>query len=137
MGGGSMLEGCIVGIDENWFQGRIADSAYELERAFNRGERTIVGVSKFLEGNEEDQMETLRITNADEQKQRQRLASVKQDRNESAVLDALDRLAKDAVDPEVNLMPALVDASQAYATVGEMMNTMAGVFGRHIEVPTI
>ena len=82
-------------------------------------------------------METLRITNADEQKQRQRLASVKQDRNESAVLDALDRLAKDAVDPEVNLMPALVDASQAYATVGEMMNTMAGVFGRHIEVPTI
>jgi methylmalonyl-CoA mutase N-terminal domain/subunit len=82
-------------------------------------------------------METLRITNADEQKQRQRLASVKQDRNESAVLDALDRLAKDAVDPEVNLMPALVDASQVYATVGEMMNTMAGVFGRHIEVPTI
>ena len=82
-------------------------------------------------------METLRITNADEQKQRQRLANVKQDRNESAVLDALDRLAKEAVDPEVNLMPALVDASQVYATVGEMMNTMAGVFGRHIEVPTI
>jgi methylmalonyl-CoA mutase N-terminal domain/subunit len=53
------------------------------------------------------------------------------------VADALDRLAKDAVDPEVNLMPALVDASRVYATVGEMMTTMAGVFGRHVEVPTI
>ena len=51
--------------------------------------------------------------------------------------DALDRLAKDAVDTEVNLMPALIDASNVYATVGEMMNTMAGVFGRHVEVPTI
>ena len=137
MGHGSMLEGCIVGIDENWFQGRIADSAYDLERAFNHGERTIVGVSKFLEGNEEDQMDTLKITNADEKKQRERLSSVKQDRNEAAVQDALDRLAKDAVDTEVNLMPALIDASNAYATVGEMMNTMAGVFGRHVEVPTI
>jgi len=137
MGHGSMLEGCIVGIDENWFQGRIADSAYDLEWAFNRGERTIVGVSKFLEGNEEDEMDTLKITNADEKKQRERLSSVKRDRNEAAVQDALDRLAKDAVDTEVNLMPALIDASNAYATVGEMMNTMAGVFGRHVEVPTI
>jgi methylmalonyl-CoA mutase N-terminal domain/subunit len=137
MGRGSMLEGCITGIEENWFQGRIADSAYELERAFNRGERVIVGVNRFLEGNEEDNLEILKITNEDERKQRERLSTVKGERNEAVVLDALDRLAKDAVDPEVNLMPALIDASLAYATVGEMMNTMAGVFGRHVEVPTI
>ena len=137
LGGGSMLEGCIAGIEENWFQGRIADSAYELERAFNRGERIVVGVNRFLEGNDEDSLDILRITNEDESKQRRRLADVKQDRNDSAVVDALDRLAKDAVDPEINLMPALIEASQVYATVGEMMNTMAGVFGRHVEVPTI
>ena len=136
-GRGSMLEGCITGIEENWFQGRIADSAYELERAFNRGERIIVGVNRFLEGNEEDSLDILKITNEDEAKQRQRLGQVKRERNEPAVLDALDRLAKDAVDPEVNLMPALIEASRSYATVGEMMNTMAGVFGRHVEVPTI
>jgi methylmalonyl-CoA mutase N-terminal domain/subunit len=94
-------------------------------------------VNRFLEGNNESDLEILRITNEDETKQRQRLATVKQDRDENAVIDALDRLAKDAVDPEVNLMPALVGASQVYATVGEMMNTMAGVFGRHVEVPTI
>ena len=137
MGRGSILEGCITGIEENWFQGRIADSAYELERAFNRGERTIVGVNRFLEGNDDDDLAILKITNEDESKQRQRLAKVRGERNDDAVQDALDRLAKDAVDPEVNLMPALVDASLVYATVGEMMNTMAGVFGRHVEVPTI
>jgi methylmalonyl-CoA mutase N-terminal domain/subunit len=137
LGGGSMLEGCIAGIEENWFQGRIADSAYELERAFNKGERIVVGVNRFLEGNDENSLDILRITNEDEAKQRRRLAEVKQDRDEVKVADALDRLAKDAVDPEVNLMPALIEASQVYATVGEMMNTMAGVFGRHVEVPTI
>ncbi|MEY2968411.1 MAG: isobutyryl-CoA mutase large subunit, partial [Actinomycetota bacterium] len=63
LGGGSILEGCIRGIEENWFQGRIADSAYELERAFNQGRRIIVGVNKFTEGNEEDNLEILQITN--------------------------------------------------------------------------
>jgi len=52
MGEGSMLEGCIKGIEENWFQGRIAESAYNLERSFNRGTRVIVGVNDFTEGNE-------------------------------------------------------------------------------------
>jgi len=137
MGRGSMLEGCIAGIEENWFQGRIADSAYELERNFNRGERVVVGVNRFLEGNDDDDLAILKITNEDESKQRARLSKVRTDRNDDAVRDALDRLAKDAVDPEVNLMPALIEASQAYVTVGEMMNTMAGVFGRHVEVPTI
>lgn len=137
MGAGSMLEGCIAGIEENWFQGRIADSAYELERAFNRGERTIVGVNRFLEGNDDADLEILRITNDDEAKQRERLASVRAARDQRCVNDALEKLAILAADPEINLMPALIDAANAYATVGEMMASMARVFGRHVEVPTI
>lgn len=137
MGGGSMLEGCIAGIEENWFQGRIADSAYELERAFHRGERTIVGVSRFLEGNEDSDLDILRITNEDEAKQRDRLARVRRERSQSAVDSSLARLTAQAGDPEVNLMPALIEAATAHATVGEMMGAMAGVFGRHVEVPTI
>jgi methylmalonyl-CoA mutase N-terminal domain/subunit len=137
IGGGSILEGCIRGIEENWFQGRIADSAYELERKFNNDDRIIVGVNRFTEGNEEQQMETLQITNEDEARQLKRLDRVKHDRNSVAVADALAKLAKEAADPEVNLMPTLVEASNAYATVGEIMNTMADVFGRHVEVPTI
>ncbi|NKB40974.1 MAG: methylmalonyl-CoA mutase [Ilumatobacter sp.] len=135
-GRGSILEGCIQGIDENWFQGRIADSAYELERKFNTGERIIVGVSDFTDGND-DNLEILQITNEDEQRQRKRLNEVKQDRDAEAVEKVLAKLAAEASDPEVNLMPTLVEASHAYATLGEMMGTMAGVFGRHVEVPTI
>ena len=136
-GNGSMLDGCINGIEENWFQSRIADSAYDLERKFNSGERIIVGVSHFLEGNDEDEIDLLRITNEDEQKQRRRLEAVRSSRNSAAVAESLAVLETEAADPEINLMPALIKASNAQATVGEMMKSMGTVFGRHIEVPTI
>ena len=137
LGSGSMLEGAIRGIEENWFQGRIADSAYELERKLNQGERIVVGVNRFTEGNEENGIELLQITNADEARQLKRLDQVRHDRDAGAVAAALDRLAADASDPTVNLMPTLIDAVRTYATLGEVMNAMAGVFGRHVEVPTI
>ncbi len=136
-GNGSMLDGCINGIEENWFQSRIADSAYDLERKFNSGERIIVGVSHFLEGNDEEEIDLLRITNEDEQKQRRRLEAVRLSRNAAAVAESLAVLETEAADPEINLMPALINASNAQATVGEMMKSMGTVFGRHIEVPTI
>ena len=47
------------------------------------------------------------------------------------------RIATEAADPEVNLMPALIDAVNAYASLGEIMATMETVFGRHVEVPVI
>jgi methylmalonyl-CoA mutase N-terminal domain/subunit len=137
LGEGSMLEGCVKGIEENWFQGRIADSAYQLERSFNEGTRIVVGVNDFTEGNDDADLEILRITNADERKQVGRLRAVRQRRDDEAVARALDNLRKDAVDPEVNLMPALINAARAYVTVGEMMTAMVGVFGRHVEVPTL
>ncbi len=137
IGGGSMLEGAFAGIDDNWFQRRIADSAYELERAFNEGRRTIVGVSGYTEGNDEDQIELLKITNEDEARQLKRLDEVRRQRDDSAVAAALAKVRADAADPEVNLMPALIDAVNSYATLGEVMATLGEVFGRHVEVPTI
>ena len=137
MGEGSMLEGCIKGIEENWFQGRIAESAYNLERSFNRGTRVIVGVNDFTEGNDDADLEILRITNEDERKQVARLNDVRGARDDAKVLLALEELTRDALDPEVNLMPALINASRADVTVGEMMGAMEKVFGRHIEVPTL
>jgi len=136
-GDGSMLEGTIRGIEENWFQGRIADSAFELERALNDGRRITVGVNAFTEGNEEDQIPLLRITNEDEQRQRKRLSDVRARRDQSAVDAVLADLATEAADPEVNLMPSLIRAAEVYASVGEIMSTLGGVFGRHVEVPTI
>ncbi len=137
IGGGSMLEGVVKGIEENWFQGKIADSAYELERNFNNGSRIIVGVNRFTEGNDDTDLDILQITNADEARQIKRLAGVRQDRDEVAVAAALEKLAKEAADTEINLMPTLIDTVKTYATLGEVMNAMAGIFGRHVEVPTI
>ncbi|HEV2427598.1 MAG TPA: methylmalonyl-CoA mutase family protein, partial [Acidimicrobiales bacterium] len=137
MGGGSMLEGCIRGIEENWFQRHIADSAYELERAFNAGERIIVGVNAFTEGNDEDELELLAITNADEARQLERLDAVRRGRDAARTEAALKTLAERARDPEAHLMPTLIDCANADATVGEMMGAMGGVFGRYVESPTL
>ena len=130
LGAGSMLEGCIRGIEDNWFQGKIADSAYELERAFNEGRRTIVGVTRFTEGNDDRALELLQITNEDEARQRKRLDQVRHDRSGEAVDAALARLQADAADAEVNLMPALIDAVKSYATLGEVMHALGHVFGQ-------
>jgi methylmalonyl-CoA mutase N-terminal domain/subunit len=137
LGDGSMLEGAIKGIEENWFQGKIAESAYELERRLNDGRRVTVGVNGYTEGNDDDRIELLKITNEDEGRQRKRLDQVHRGRSQAAVDAALARIATEAADPEVNLMPALIDAVKAYASLGEIMRTMEGVFGRHVEVPVI
>jgi methylmalonyl-CoA mutase, N-terminal domain len=136
-GRGSMLEGVIAGIEDNWFQGRIADSAYELEKRFNSGRRIVVGVNGYTDGNADDPIPLLEITNEDEARQRKRLGVVRERRSQAAVDEVLARLRAEAAHPEVNLMPTLIDAANAYATLGEMMATMGDVFGRHVEVPTI
>ena len=74
-------------------------------------------------------LDILQITNEDEQKQRKRLNTVKHDRDAEAVEKVLAKLATEAADPEVNLMPTLVEASHAYATLGEMMSTMESMSG--------
>jgi methylmalonyl-CoA mutase N-terminal domain/subunit len=137
LGSGSILEGVIKGIEENWFQGKIADSAYELERKFNADRRTVIGVNRFTEGNDEDEIDLLQITNEDEARQIKRLDAVRHDRDDAAVAEALARLAREAADPEINLMPTLIDTVKTYASLGEIMGTLADVFGRHVEVPTI
>ena len=128
-GGGSLLDGVIEGIEAGWFQGEIADSAYELERKLNDRRHVIVGVNAFTEGNDEPQPETLYIDHEIEVMQRKRLAAVKADRDDAAVVATLERLRRDAADPEVNLMPPLIEASRAHATLGEMMATMGEEFG--------
>ena len=137
LGDGSMLEGAIRGIDENWFQGKIADSAYDLERQLNAGRRITVGVNAYTDGNDEAQMDLLKITTEDESRQRKRLDQVRHDRDQHAVDSALARIRTEAADSSANLMPALIDAVKVYATLGEIMSTMESEFGRHIEVPVI
>ncbi|GIU86835.1 MAG: methylmalonyl-CoA mutase [Acidimicrobiia bacterium] len=137
LGDGSMLEGAIRGVEEGWYQAEIAESAYELERKLNRGEHVVVGVNAFFEGNDEPPPPILRIGPEVEDEQRRRLGKVRRDRDAAAVEHALARVRGDAADPEVNLMPALLDAVAVYATLGEVVGALADVFGRWTEDPRI
>ncbi len=137
LGSGSILEGVYRGIDEGWFQGEIADAAFDFEKKINAQRRVVVGVNAFTEGNDEDQMDLLRITAEQEQQQVKRLGAVKADRDSAAVAAALAAVRAQAEDPEVNLMPVLIDAVRAYATEGEIMDTLADVFGRYTETPVL
>jgi methylmalonyl-CoA mutase N-terminal domain/subunit len=137
LGGGSMLEGVFRGIEAGWFQGEIADSAYQLERKLNDGRHVVVGVTDFLEGNDEPPPELLHIGPEAEEQQLKRLGKVKHDRDGERVEDALARVRADAGEAAVNLMPALLDAVGTRATVGEIMDALADVFGRHREQPAI
>ncbi len=137
LGDGSMLEGCVRGVEDGWFQGAIADSAYDLERKLNSGRHLVVGVNACLEGNDEPPPETLRIGPEIEEQQLERLAKVRADRDAASVERVLARVSADAADPNVNIMPALLDAAVAYASVGEIVEALASVFGRHVEEPRI
>jgi methylmalonyl-CoA mutase, N-terminal domain len=136
-GDGSMLDGAIRGCEEGWYQGEIADSAYELERKLNSGRHVIVGVNAFLEGNDEPPPPTLRIGPEVEEEQRRRLEKVKYERDRAAVERALARVRTDAADDGANLMPAFIEAARAYATIGETVDALADVFGRWVEDPRI
>jgi len=137
LGNGSMLDGVVAGIEANWFQGEIADAAYRFQRKVSADRMVIVGVNGFTGGNEDGQLPTLTIGPEVEDAQRKRLAEVKLARSDGAVAAALARLADDAGYAERNLMPAIFEAVRAYATVGEMIGALAGVFGRWEETAVI
>ncbi|HEY3702409.1 MAG TPA: methylmalonyl-CoA mutase family protein [Acidimicrobiales bacterium] len=136
LGQGSMLEGVHAGIETGWFQGEIAEAAYTLEKKISSGRRVVVGVNRFADTDDE-LLPTLYIGPEVEQRQVERLAKVRSSRSDDWVAAALGRVTSDAGRSDVNLMPALVDAVRAYATVGEIVAALAEVFGRWTEDPII
>ncbi|MGO9560494.1 MAG: methylmalonyl-CoA mutase [Acidimicrobiales bacterium] len=137
LGGGSILEGVYAGIEEGWFQGEIADAAYTFEKKVSSRRRIVVGVNADFEGNEEDPPEILQIGQEVEDLQRKRLGEVRRRRSDEAVATALANVNETAADPTRNLMPAIHAAVTNYATVGEIMTSLAEVFGRWSESPSI
>jgi methylmalonyl-CoA mutase N-terminal domain/subunit len=137
LGGGSILEGVYAGIESGWFAGEIADAAYRYEREINAGERIVVGVNAFTEGNDAERAQLLRIGQDTEDLQLKRLAGVKQARDDRAVADSLRRIVADASDPTTNLMGALLDSVRVRTTVGEIVESLEGVFGTYVEQAVI
>ena len=133
LGNGSLLEGVYAGIEDGWFVGEIADASYRHEREVNAGERIVVGVNEFTEGDDPSARRLLRIGQETEELQRKRLATVRQGRDDAVVASTLNQVAADAAESTTNLMPALLEAVRARATVGEVVDALEGVFGTYVE----
>ena len=133
LGCGSILEGVYAGIDNGYFVGEIADSAYRFEREVNAGRRIVVGVNAFSEGDDDSEQNLLRIDQATEDDQLKRLDAVKRSRNQEAVDGALSQIRADAAEPTVNLMPAIIAAVRTYTTEEEIAMALESVFGTYVE----
>ena len=126
------LGGVIPAIETGFFQREIADAAYRFAQEVADGERTIVGVNDF-QIEEPIAIPILEMDPEGERRHLARLTRTRAERDAAAHADALARLEQTCRDPRANVMPAILDAVKAYATVGEIMNCMRAVFGEHRE----
>jgi methylmalonyl-CoA mutase N-terminal domain/subunit len=127
------LGGVLAGIEQNFFQREIAEAAFRYQREVEGGQRVVVGVNRYDAG-DETEPPILRIDPALEQAQAARVAALRARRDAAAVEAALARLREEAAG-EANLMPALVDAARAYATLGELCDALREVWGVWRETP--
>jgi methylmalonyl-CoA mutase N-terminal domain/subunit len=125
------LGGALAAIESGYIQGEIQNAAYEHQRQVESGARTVVGVNRFQTG-ERQAVPTFHLDPALEREQVERLRSLRAQRDNAAVLAALDRLERAAADAE-NLMPHILEAADRYATVGEISGRLRRVFGEYRE----
>ncbi|MBL8207526.1 MAG: methylmalonyl-CoA mutase family protein [Blastocatellia bacterium] len=128
------LGGMVEAIDAGFPQKEIHESAYQYQRAVERGEKTIVGVNDYLmEGNELGEPNILQIDETVERLQSERLQKLRAERDNAAAQRAIDALQRGAEDASVNTMPLLIDCARADCTLGEMCDALRPIFGEYQE----
>ena len=130
-GDGSMREGVLRGIEQGFFQREIQDASYEYQQRVEEGAETVVGVNAYTTDGDED-TEILTVDESVQERQRERLSRVKDERDDDAVRDALAEIEA-AIERADNTMPAIVDAVKAQATMGEVMRVFEGHYGTYRE----
>ncbi|RYZ00810.1 MAG: methylmalonyl-CoA mutase [Chitinophagaceae bacterium] len=123
------MGGSVPAIEQGFIQEAIARSAYEYQRGIESGEKIIVGVNKFHVGKEEP-VPGFRIDDSIREMQSEKLRSLRGSRDAVAVAGALERVRACATDG-TNLMPAVIESVEAYATLGEIADVLRGVYGEY------
>jgi len=129
------LGGTLACIESNYFQKEIADFAYEFAQRKASGDRTVIGVNKYVDAAEEQQIEVHRLDPDSERRKISRLKEVKESRDQAAVRAALAELKRVAARPDENIMPATIAAVEANVSMGEIVKALETVFGRYTERP--
>ena len=123
------LGGAVGAIEKHYYQGRITESAYRYQRAIEERDKTIVGVNAFTTDRSPD-VDLLRIDESAAARQVERLHSVRARRDAAAVAAALERIRNDA-SAGGNLLPPILAAVEAYASVGEIADALRSVWGEY------
>jgi methylmalonyl-CoA mutase N-terminal domain/subunit len=125
------LGGMVSAVEQSYPQREIAVSSYEYQRSIETKERLIVGVNAFVDPGV-TAIETLYIDEDVARRQCDKLGKLRRERDNHAVEKALEGL-RDAAAGTANLMPPILEAVRAYATLGEMCDVLRGVFGTYEE----
>ncbi|HEY7855246.1 MAG TPA: methylmalonyl-CoA mutase family protein, partial [Terriglobales bacterium] len=128
---GGPLEGMLQAIETGYVQREIQNAAYEFQKALEKDEAVVVGVNRFQQA-EDVPTPVLRIAAEVESRQVARLAALRKRRDQGKWQASLDRLAAAAKDA-TNVMPALIEAVESYATVGEISDLLRRQFGEYRE----
>jgi methylmalonyl-CoA mutase N-terminal domain/subunit len=127
--------GLLRGIETGWFMSEIADAAFTYQKQLEKGTKRLVGVNVNEEADEDD-LEILRISKEVEVAQGARLLDFRVHRDSGRVGEALQRL-QSAARTDENLVPVIMDAVRADATLGEICGALKEVFGTYREPPVI
>ena len=131
MGDGSVRDGVLAGIDSGYFHREIQEASYQYQKRVDAGEETVVGVNEY-QVDEDPDIDVLHVDKSAQERQLDRLARVKRERNDDDVEAALEGLTE-AIANDENVMPAIVTAVKAYATMGEIMETFSEQYGQYSE----
>jgi methylmalonyl-CoA mutase N-terminal domain/subunit len=125
------MGGTLAAVEGGFIQGEIQNAAYAFQKSVERGEAVVVGVNRFKQAEEKAPM-TFRLDPAMERAQVERLREMRASRSPAMVSDTLDELERAARGSD-NLMPRIMEACGAHATVGEISDRLRGVFGEYRE----
>lgn len=121
--------GAIAAVENGYFRNEIARSAYQYQLELESHKRVVVGQNKYVDADELD-TETMKVDPALESAQLVRLTDVKQSRDDNEVRHRLENLKRVAEGAD-NIVPAVIDAVSAYATVGEISDTLREIWGEY------
>ena len=125
------IGGMVAAVEQGYVQRAIEQAAYEYGNSIETGERTVVGVNKFVD-DKPPAMDLFSVAASVETRQAEAVAAVKRRRNPAAVAAALSRIDQIARSDE-NLMPAIIDAVRASVSLGEICGCLQNVFGEHVD----
>ncbi|AHG02215.1 methylmalonyl-CoA mutase (plasmid) [Halostagnicola larsenii XH-48] len=135
IGDGSVRDGILQGIEEGYFHREIQESSYEYQQRVERGEEVVVGVNEYTI-EEDTSPEILQIDETSRDRQLERLERVKAERDDDEVEAALEELSR-RLEADENVMPPIVDAVKAYATMGEIMQVFEQQYGSYQEAVSL